>query len=185
MLSATAQRSIHSNQETTMQRTISLIAGVLGLALTAAFAGDVKVGSLSVSNPWSTATPKGASVAVGYMNIANSGTAPDRLISGSSDISAKLEMHNMTMDNGVMKMRPVEGGIEIKPGATVEFKPGSFHLMFVDLKRPLAANDHIKAALVFEKAGTVNVEFDVLPMGATPGHTMPKAQMPGMNMPGH
>jgi copper(I)-binding protein len=168
-----------------MQRTIPLVAAALSLALTAAFAADFKAGSLSVSNPWSNATPKGASVAVGYMNITNSGTAPDRLISGSSDISAKLEIHTMTMDNGVMKMRPVEGGIEIKPGATVEFKSGSYHLMFVDLKRPLAANDHIKAALVFEKAGAVNVEFDVLPLGATPGHAMPMPGMPGMNMPGH
>jgi copper(I)-binding protein len=178
-------RNPQANQETNMQLTIPSIAGVLGLVLTAAFAGDVKVGSLSVSNPWSSATPKGAPVAVGYMNITNSGTTPDRLISGSSDISAKFEMHNMTMEKGVMKMRPVEGGIEIKPGATVELKPGSLHLMFVDLKKPLTANDHIKAALVFEKAGTVNVEFDVLPMGATPGHVMPKTQMPGMNMPGH
>jgi copper(I)-binding protein len=113
------------NQETTMQHTIPLIAGVLGLALTAAFAGDVKVGSLSVSNPWSNVTPKGASVAAGYMNITNSGTIPDRLISGSADISAKLEIHNMTMENGVMKMRPVEGEVELKPGAAVEFKPGS------------------------------------------------------------
>jgi copper(I)-binding protein len=168
-----------------MQRTIPLIAGVLGLALTAASAGDVKVGSLSVSGPWSNATPKGASVAVGYMNITNSGAMSDRLISGSSDISMKLEIHNMTMENGVMKMRPVEGGVEIKPGAAVEFKPGSLHLMFVDLKKPLAAKDHIKAALVFEKAGAVNVEFDVLPIGATPSHAMPKMQMPGMNMPGH
>jgi copper(I)-binding protein len=169
-----------------MQRIIiPFIAGTLSLALTAAFAGDFKSGSLNVSNPWSNVTPKGASIAVGYMSIINSGTEPDRLIGASSDISAKLEMHDMTMDNGVMKMRPVEGGVEIKPGATVEFKPGSFHLMFVDLKKPLAANDHIKAALMFEKAGTVNVEFDVLPLGATPAHAMPMPGMPGMNMPGH
>jgi copper(I)-binding protein len=168
-----------------MKCTIPFIAGVLGLTLTVALAGDVKVGSLSVSNPWSNATPKGAMVAVGYMTITNSGTTSDRLISGSADISTKLEIHNMTMESGVMKMRPAEGGIEIKPGATVEFKPGSSHLMFVDLHRSLAAKDHIKAALVFEKAGTVNVEYDVLPIGATPSHAMPKMQMPGMNMPGH
>ena len=168
-----------------MQRTILVIAGALGLALTTASAADFKAGSLSVSDPWSNATPKGAPVGVGYMNITNSGTDPDRLIGGSSDISAKVEVHNMTMDNGVMKMRPVQGGLEIKPGATVEFKSGSYHLMFIDLKKPLVAKDHIKAALVFEKAGTVNVEFDVLPMGATPGHAMPMPGMPGMNMPGH
>jgi periplasmic copper chaperone A len=168
-----------------MQHTIPLIAAVLGLALTTALAEDYKAGPLTISDPWSSATPKGATVAAGYMKITNNGTTPDRLLSGSSDLSAKLEMHSMTMENGVMKMRPVQGGLEIKPGGTIEFKPDSFHVMFVGLKKPLAPGDHIKAALVFEKAGTVNIEYDVLPIGAAPGHAMPKAQMPGMNMPGH
>jgi len=82
----------------------------------------------------------------------------------------------MTMDNGVAKMRPLSDGLEIKPGEAVELKPGSFHVMFVGLKKPLASGDHIKGTLVFEKAGTISVEYDVLQMGAP---------MPGMQMPGH
>ena len=93
--------------------------------------------------------------------------------------------HRKALDNGVMKMRPVQGGLEIKPGETIELKPESFHLMFVGLKKPLTAGGHIKAALVFEKAGTVNVEYDVLAMGARPSHDMPGMNMPGMKMPGH
>jgi periplasmic copper chaperone A len=159
-----------------------LIASLMGLAVTTAHARDYKVGSLDIADPWSRATPKGASVAAGYMKITNAGTAPDRLVSGSSNVAPTFEVHEMTMDNGVAKMRPVKGGLEIKPGETVELKPGSFHVMFVGLKKPLASGDHIKATLVFEKAGTVNVEYDVLQMGAS----MPGGDsMPGMQMPNH
>ena len=134
-----------------------VLTAALGLAVTAVSAGDYKAGSLDISNPWSRATPKGSSVAAGYMKITNSGPAPDRLISGSSDVASKFEVHEMKVENGVAKMRPIKGGLEIKPGETVELKPGSFHVMFVGLKKPLSAGDHFKATLVFEEAGTVNV----------------------------
>jgi periplasmic copper chaperone A len=151
-----------------------------GLAVSAANAGDYKAGSLDISNPWSRATPKGASVAAGYMKITNSGSAPDRLIGGSSDVASKFEVHEMKMENGIEKMRPVQGGLEIKPGETVELKPGSLHAMFVGLKKPLSAGDHFKATLVFEKAGTVSVDYDVRAMGSESS-----GSMPGMKMPGH
>jgi copper(I)-binding protein len=153
---------------------------VFGLAVTTASAADYKAGSLEISDPWSRATPKGSSVAAGYMTIRNAGSTPDRLISGSSDVTSKFEVHEMKMENGVAKMRPVKGGLEIKPGETVELKPGSFHVMFVGLKKPLSAGDHFKATLVFEKAGQVSVDYDVRAMGSEPGGTMP-----GMKMPGH
>src|ERR1700730_3298138 len=155
--------------------TFFFFASVFGLTVTA-HAGDYKAGSLDIADLWSRATPKGSSVAAGYMKIKNTGSAPDRLISGSSDVASKFEVHGMTMENGVAKMRPVKGGLEIKPGDTVELKPGSFHVMFVDLKKPLTAGDHIKATLVFEKVGSVNVEYDVLAMGAEPGPDMPGMQ---------
>jgi periplasmic copper chaperone A len=156
-----------------------LVASLAMLALSAAYARDYKAGSLDIADPWSRATPKGASVAAGYMKITNTGTAPDRLISGSSDVAPTFEVHEMTMDNGVAKMRPVKGGLEIKPGETVELKPGSFHVMFVGLKKPLESGEHIKATLVFEKAGKVNVEYDVRAMGAMGGEP---GNMPGMKM---
>jgi copper(I)-binding protein len=166
-----------------MRPTSLLVASLTLLTITTTHARDYKTGALDVADPWSRATPKGASVAAGYMKISNSGTAPDRLISGSSDVASKFEVHEMTMENGVAKMRPVNGGLEIKPGQTVELKPGSFHVMFVGLKKPLANGDHIKGTLVFEKAGTLNVEFDVHDMGAST--TGGKDSMPGMQMPGH
>jgi copper(I)-binding protein len=163
-----------------MRRIAFFFAASFGLAVTAASAGDYKAGSLDISDPWSRATPKGSSVAAGYMKIKNSGTTPDRLTSGSSDVASKFEVHEMRMEGDVAKMRPVKGGLEIKPGETVELKPGSFHVMFVGLKKPLRAGDHFKATLVFEKAGTVNVEYDVRAMGSEGGDSMP-----GMKMPGH
>jgi copper(I)-binding protein len=74
----------------------------------------------------------------------------------------------MTMEKGVAKMRQLREGLEIKPGQTVELKPGGTHVMLVDLKKPLSKDDHFKATFVFEKAGMAEVEFDVLAMGATP-----------------
>ena len=163
-----------------MRPIVFFFAAAFGLAVTAVSAGDYKAGSLDISNPWSRATPKGSSVAAGYMKITNSGSAPDRLIGGSSDVASKFEVHEMRMENGVAKMRPVTGGLEIKPGETVELKPGSFHVMFVGLKKPLSAGDRFKATLVFEKAGTVSVDYDVRAMGADGG-----GGMPGMKGHGH
>ena len=156
-----------------------LVASLAILAVSNAHARDYKAGAIDIADPWSRATPQGASVAAGYMKITNTGTTPDRLVSGSSDVAPKFEVHEMKMENGVAKMRPVTDGLEIKPGETVELKPGSFHIMFVGLKKPLASGDHIKATLVFEKAGKIEVEYDVRGMGATStGHD----SMPGMHM---
>jgi copper(I)-binding protein len=149
----------------------------------AAHAGDYHAGSLDIAGPWSRATPQGASIAAGYVTIKNTGTAADRLVGGASDAAAKFEVHEMSMDGGVMKMRPIQGGLEIKPGETVELKPQGLHIMFVGLKKPLKQGDHVKATLEFEKAGKVEVEFDVTGMGgparpaAPAGHTMPGMKM--------
>jgi periplasmic copper chaperone A len=167
-----------------MTRTCFIIAAlfaaglVSGLAATAQ-AEDVTAGSLKISAPWARATPKGASVGGGYMKITNTGSVADRLIGGVSDASSRFELHEMSMDNGVMKMRPLATGIEIKPGQTIEFKPGSYHVMFVGLKGGLEQGQHVKATLEFEKAGKVGVDFIVEGLGAKTGgdHAMPGTQM--------
>ena len=96
-------------------------------------AHEYKLGSLVINHPWSRATPKGATVAGGYLKITNTGTAPDRFVAGSSEAGTRFEIHEMSMDGGVMKMRALPGGIEIAPGATFELKPGSYHVMFVGI----------------------------------------------------
>ena len=78
---------------------------------------------------------RGAQVAGGYLKITNNGNEADRLIGGSAASPARFEVHEMAMESGVMKMRQVNG-LEIKPGETVELKPGGMHVMFMDLKQP-------------------------------------------------
>ncbi|MBX9758606.1 MAG: copper chaperone PCu(A)C [Beijerinckiaceae bacterium] len=129
-----------------------------------------KLGALTITAPWTRATPKGAPVAGGYVRITNTGVQADRLTGGSFELSGGFEVHEMAMEGEVMRMRELKGGIEIKPGETVELKPGGFHLMFTDLKAPVATGKPIKGRLTFEKAGSIDVEFAVAPIGAaSPG----------------
>lgn len=125
-----------------------------------------KVGSLTIEQPWSRATPGGAKVGGGYLRITNTGSTPDRLTGGSFANASRVEVHEMSLENDVMRMKQVQGGLEIKPGATVELKPGAHHLMFMDLKEPLKEGQTIKGTLVFEKAGPVDVQYTVRGMGA-------------------
>lgn len=133
----------------------------------AALAHDYKAGALKIDHPWSRATPGGAKVGGGYLVIENTGTSADRLVSVTApSIAGKTEIHEMAVTNGVMTMRPLDSGIEIAPGAKVEFKPGGYHIMFMELKQPLKQDERVKGTLTFEKAGTVEVEFKVEAVGA-------------------
>ena len=125
-----------------------------------------RAGSLVIEAPWSRATPGGAKVGGGYLRITNTGTAPDRLIGGSFALAGKVEVHEMRLEGDVMRMKPVEGRLEIRPGATVELKPGGLHVMLTDLKRPLKQGETVAGTLVFEKAGTVAITYQVGGVGA-------------------
>src|SRR3954462_5493247 len=126
-----------------------------------------KLGDLTVTSPWTRATPGGAKIAGGYLKISNNGATPDRFIGAKSDVADHAELHEMSMSDGVMKMRPLPNGLEIKPGETVELKSGGYHLMFMDLKQPLKAGESVHATLQFEKAGSMEVDFAVNALGAT------------------
>lgn len=143
-----------------------LIATAIAAFALPAFAHDYKVGSLEIGNPWTRATPPSAQSGGGFLTITNKGTTPDRLVAVRSTASNKTEIHEMKMDGNVMRMRELEKGLEIPPGATVELKPGSYHLMFMELKAPFAKDAKIPATLVFEKAGSIDVELSVAAMGA-------------------
>ena len=144
---------------------------LLALVATGADAHDYKLGPLVINHPWSRATPKGAPVAGGYMKITNTGTTPDRLTGGSIEIAKRFEIHEMSMEGGVMKMRELTKGLEIPPGATMELKPGSYHVMMMNLAKPMTKGERVKGTLTFEKAGKIDVEFAVEAVGGTPaGH---------------
>ena len=167
------------------------IACVLVYFLSApALAEEVKAGDLVITQAWSRATPGGAKIGSGYLTIENKGSTPDRLMGGSADVADKVQVHEMTMNNGVMTMRLLDQGLMIEPGKTVKFAPGGYHLMLLDLKSPLKRGDKVPVTLEFERAGKVKLSLDVQGVGAQGPTTAPssgskkdmKGMSPGMKM---
>jgi copper(I)-binding protein len=131
-----------------------------------AFASEFKVGAITIETPWSRATPGGAKIAAGYLGIKNDAATPDRLVSATADIAGRAGIHQMSMADGVMKMRELTDGLPIPAEGSVTLEPASYHLMFQDLKRPLKEGETFPATLTFERAGTVSVTFEVRGTGA-------------------
>jgi periplasmic copper chaperone A len=140
---------------------LGLLAAAPALVPAPAPAQEFKAGAIMIEAPWIRATPAGAQVAGGYMKIENTGKEADRLLGGSTAIAGKFEIHEMQMSGTIMRMRELDKGLEVPPGGSVELKPGSYHLMLMDLKAQPKAGDRIKGTLVFEKAGKVDVEYTV------------------------
>ena len=130
-----------------------------------------QAGDIVVAAPWLRATPHGARVAGGYMTITNNGREADRLTGGTLAQAGRFEVHEMTMVDNVMRMRQLAKGLEIKPGATVKLEPGGYHIMGLDLASGYTQGQTIKGTLVFEKAGTVAIEYTVGPIGGGSGHS--------------
>lgn len=145
---------------------VTIVAARSTPKVTGSSAATIKAGDLSIETPWMRATPSGAKVAGGYVRITNTGKEPDRLTGAAIPMAGSGSIHSMSVEGGVMKMAVVEGGLTIKPGETVELKPGGYHLMFEDLKGAPKAGEPIAGTLTFERAGTVVVTFAVAPIGA-------------------
>jgi copper(I)-binding protein len=139
----------------------------LALCSTAAGAHEFKKGDIVIGNPWTRATPGGATIGVGYLTITNNGTTTDRLTGGAFDGAAKVEIHEMKMANGMMKMRELPDGVTIEPGETVKFEPQSYHLMFRGLSKPIAQGPNVKGTLTFKNAGSIAIDYKVESLGAT------------------
>jgi copper(I)-binding protein len=141
-------------------RLSSALAGLaLGFASLVVHAHQFKLGAITIGHPYARATAVGQPTGGGFLSFANAGPA-DKLLSVSADVSKTVELHEMKMEGDVMKMRQVDG-VELAAGKTVEFKPGGYHVMFVGLKAPLKAGEKFPAKLKFEKAGEVEVTFNV------------------------
>ena len=136
------------------------------LSIAPGFAHEFKKGSITVEHPWSRATPGGAQVATGYLTIENDGSEPDRLVSATAEIAGQTGIHQMSMVDGVMKMRELTEGLPVPVGGSVVLEPNSYHLMFTGLKEPLKEGDEFSGTLTFEKAGTLDVTFEVEGIGA-------------------
>ena len=144
-----------------MKRTVGFL---LPLTLTLAMASAAWAGDITLDHPWARATPAGAKVGAGYVTLKNTGSAGDSLVAATADVAGRVEIHEMAVVDGVMKMRPVKA-LTIPAGKSVELKPGSYHIMLMELKQPLKAGDKVTGTLTFEKAGTIPVEYAVEAMG--------------------
>lgn len=151
-----------------MNRRLFALTAAVALAAGPAFAASK---SIVVTDAWARATPPGAPTAAAYLTVTNKGSTPDRLLGGETTAARTLQIHEMSMNNGVMRMGEIKGGAEIAPGASLKLQPGGWHIMLIGLKAPLVAGASVPVTLRFEKAGTINL---VLPVKTAP--------MPGMAM---
>jgi copper(I)-binding protein len=131
------------------------------LASGPAVAHEYKLAGLEIGHPWTRATPPGAEAAGAFMTIKNEGALPDRLVGASFAGAAVTQIHEMVMENGVMRMGELAGGLAIPPGETVKLEPGGYHVMLMGLKEPLVEGSKVPLTITFEKAGSIEVELAV------------------------
>ncbi len=154
-----------------MKKLLSAVIVATAFVAGSVMAGDdIKIGSLKIEYPKARATVPAQKMSGGFMKIENKGGA-DKLLAASSSVSKTMELHTMSMEGNVMKMREIKA-IEIPANGKVELKSGGLHLMFIDLKEQLKPGSTIKVKLKFEKAGEVEVPFKVMghPAHGEPGH---------------
>ena len=141
---------------------LKVIAAILALT-----AGAVSAQSVDVKDAWARATVKGQMATGAFMTL----TAKDgaKLVSATSPVAGVVEVHEMKMDGNVMKMRAVQGGLDLPTGKAVELKPGGYHVMLMDLKQPLVKDSTIPMTLVFKDAKGVETKTELkVPVAMTP-----------------
>lgn len=126
---------------------------------------------VEATNVWARATPPGAKNGAVYLTLTNDTAKADRLIDAASDVAERVEIHTHLMENGVMRMRRVEGGVDVEPGTPVVFQPGGLHIMLIGLRKPLVPGDTFELVLTYRDAGQVRVTAEVMPVGTDGGKT--------------
>lgn len=143
---------------------LGVLAALLSIGI--AEARDYRIANLEIVTPWARATAPTAPAGGGFLVIKNGGPTADRLVSARSAAAETVQVHEMKMDGNVMRMRELDKGLEIPAGATVTLAPGGFHLMMMGLKQPLKEGTAVPVTLVFEKAGSIDIELAVEGLGA-------------------
>lgn len=143
-----------------------LIAFVIAAGLVGPAGAETPTSSgIAVAKAWARATPGGAKTGAVYLTVTNDGAAADQLVGVSTPVADRAELHVETVENGIMKMRPMPQ-VELKPGAATVLKPGAVHVMLMGLKRPLKEGDTFPLTLDFAKAGKQDVQVKVAKAGA-------------------
>jgi copper(I)-binding protein len=162
----------------------TLLAAAAGLMIAAMFipAGSARAQPVEVTDPWARATPGGAETAAAYVTLA--AASKDRLTGVATPAAKQADLHAMTMDNGVMRMRPLDG-LDLPAGETVTLKPGGTHIMLSGLAKPLREGDRFPLTLTFANSVPQQVTVVVKGLGAmgAPGMSMPHGDLPHMPMP--
>jgi hypothetical protein len=143
--------------------TSKLLAFAASLLLIAGSA-MAQTGQPKIENAWARATPGKAENGAAYLTIVS--PVPDKLTGVSTPDAKAAELHEMTMEGGVMKMRPLANGVDLPAGKPVTLKPGGMHIMLMGLKQPLKKGESFPMTLTFEKAGTREVQVAVEGPGA-------------------
>ncbi len=164
-----------------MQLKTAAAAFLLLLAGGTANAQQVRPAGVTVVEPWVRATPGGAKVGAAYMEFKAGPAGADKLLSVTSDVAEVVELHTHVMDGNVARMRRVDD-IPVPAGGKVTLNPGGYHVMLINLKRQLKAGEKVKLTLKFEKAGVIEVEAGVQPIGAKQPTKQPGG---GMDHSGH
>ena len=153
-----------------ISRQVSFVCAVAAAFLIGPRAPALAADAVSISQPWVRATVAGQSVAAAYMDITAKANAA--LVSVASPVAAKAELHSMTMDGGVMKMRPLDK-LDLPAGKTVNLKPGGYHVMLIDIKRELKAGERVPLTLTVQDPhgvkSTLKIDAEVRP-SAGGGH---------------
>ncbi|MGA8616184.1 MAG: copper chaperone PCu(A)C [Xanthobacteraceae bacterium] len=144
---------------------LAFAAALIVAASTAAWAQATK-SLIVVEEPYARATPAGALSGIVYMTLDNKTGAADRLIGASSNVAMQVQIHEMSVVNGVMQMRQLANGLPVPAGESVALKPGGYHVMLIGLKKPLTAGETFPLTLTFEKAGNISVTVPIKAMGS-------------------
>lgn len=158
-----------------MIKRVLLLAALALFAAAEAQAQSSTLANIKIGHPWARPTPRGAKTGAVYLSLQNTGSEADNLVSVNSPAAGKTQIHKTSNERGVMKMRPAEG-VELAPGTTVEFKPGGYHIMLLDLKQTLVEGQTVPLTLTFAKAGTIQVDVRVEKTGDESGGGMMHGQ---------
>ena len=147
---------------------------LMATTISPALCQDVRVGDLIIHDARIRATPPEAPVAGGYLTIINLGSEVDRLIDVSAPFAAKTEIHEMKVENNIMRMRRIEGGIEIPADGSATLKPGGRHIMFIQLKEQLMHGEQKLVSFFFERNGRISIQVSVQDIVKEPDDSLQK-----------
>lgn len=155
-----ARNTYKTKRESMLRKACILSLGLFAISADV-LAHDYQQGNVIIEHPWSRPTPPGTPVGVGYMTIHNEGDEAVTLVSGQTPVAERLSIHETSVQDGLMKMRPLADGLTIPAGGTVMLKPHSYHLMLEELDQPLREGDLVPLSLIFDGLEPIDVQLKV------------------------